>query len=163
MIAYRTVKDKCPPETATPSLSWFLKQFIPKHPRYRSAFTGKLKVRRMVQSRQLRQKHQDAHYASAMFRCVYTIHEGSCKQINLCSYIDLIFGVIFFCICRDLLYALLIHRYMKEFAIKHRENVDFYSCDDKCKISIGEPGLPIAAVDRGRKVSLNHKNISFMR
>lgn len=41
---------------------------------------------------------------------------------------------------------------MKELAILHKSHVDMYSLDDKCKIDIGEPGLPIAAVDRGKKV-----------
>lgn len=67
-IAFRTVKEKCEPEMAVPSLAWFLNQFIPKHPRYKSEFTGRLKVKRMVQSRQLRNTHQDAHYGSAIFR-----------------------------------------------------------------------------------------------
>ena len=34
----------------------------------------------------------------------------------------------------------------------HRENVVIVSADAKCKVSIGEPGTPIAAVTRGKRV-----------
>ena len=42
--------------------------------------------------------------------------------------------------------------FLKERAIKHRLNTVFFSADAKCKISIGEPGFPLAAVARGKKV-----------
>ena len=45
------------------------------------------------------------------------------------------------------------NRYQKEMAIKFRDSVTFLSVDDKAKIPIGEPGQPIAAVSRGKRVS----------
>ena len=33
-----------------------------------------------------------------------------------------------------------------------RGQVTFLSLDDKCKLSLGEPGYPLAAVSRGKKV-----------
>ena len=51
--------------------------------------------------------------------------------------------------------VLLIHcsyfRYVKEYAIRY--GAKFVSMDDKCKVNIGEPGHPVAAVARGKQVS----------
>lgn len=44
-------------------------------------------------------------------------------------------------------------RYMKEFVTRNKENAVMLSVDDKCKISVGEPGTPVAAVSRGKQVS----------
>ena len=95
-----------------PSYAWFLLQFWPTH---RSAsrllhYTGRFRVRRIVQARILRKANPDAHYA----RTVY--------------------------------------KFLKERAIKHRLNTVFFNGDAKCKISVGEPGFPLAAVARGKKV-----------
>lgn len=38
-------------------------------------------------------------------------------------------------------------------AVQFREYVNFFSCDDKCKVDVGEPNMPIAAVSRGKQVS----------
>ena len=45
-------------------------QFWPKNKHLRSSchYTGKLDIKCMVQSRQLRKSHEDAHYAAALFR-----------------------------------------------------------------------------------------------
>ena len=64
----------------------------------------------MVQKRQLRKYHEDAHYASALFR------------------------------------------YEKEMAIMYRSHATFLSLDDKHKVPVGEPGYPVASVDRGKRV-----------
>ena len=64
----------------------------------------------MVQKRQMRKFHEDAHYASALFR------------------------------------------YEKEMAIKFRRFSTFASLDDKHKVPVGDPGYPVASVDRGKKV-----------
>ena len=37
--------------------------------------------------------------------------------------------------------------------MQNADVADFLSVDDKCKVDLGEPGFPIAAVERGRKVS----------
>ena len=47
-------------------------------------------------------------------------------------------------------------RYMKEYACLHRENVAMLSLDDKCKVNVGEPGTPVAAVGRGKRVGSSY-------
>lgn len=37
-------------------------------------------------------------------------------------------------------------------ALKYKDHTQFMCQDDKCKVDVGEPGLPVAAVDRGKKV-----------
>ena len=66
----------------------------------------------MVQQRQWRHSHVDAHYAAAMFR------------------------------------------YMREYALMLRDVCGFVCLDDKHKIKIGEPSCPVAAAERGRRVSV---------
>ena len=36
--------------------------------------------------------------------------------------------------------------------MKHRDTTTFFSADAKCKISVGEPGYPLASVARGKQV-----------
>ena len=64
----------------------------------------------MIQKRQWRKDHPDAHYASAIFR------------------------------------------YMREFTVKFRNFTALVCLDDKHRIKIGEPGFPVAAAERGRRV-----------
>jgi len=47
--------------------------------------------------------------------------------------------------------------YQREFALQYRDYVNFICIDDKHKIKVGEPGLPIAVAERGKEVivSLN--------
>ena len=87
-------------------------QFWPKTTTAKIAlqYTGRLKVKYMVQKRQLRKYHEDAHYASALFR------------------------------------------YQKEMAIKYRSHATFVSLNDQHKVPVGEPGYPVASVERGKKV-----------
>ena len=51
-----------------PGISYAL-QFWPKnvHARARVHYTGRFKVKYMVQARQFRKDHEDAHYAAAIF------------------------------------------------------------------------------------------------
>ena len=58
------------PDVPVPSAQWLRLQFWPKIPTAKTAlqYTGRLKVKYMVQKRQLRKFHEDAHYASALFR-----------------------------------------------------------------------------------------------
>lgn len=64
------MKKRCPEETPIPSIQWLRLQFWPRnsHVQAASAYTGKLKVKFMVQARQYRLTHVDTHYASALFR-----------------------------------------------------------------------------------------------
>ena len=49
-------------------------------------------------------------------------------------------------------YAAALFRYQREFALKFREHTAFVCLDDKHRIKIGEPGFPMAAAERGRRV-----------
>lgn len=106
------VKDICPENTPIPSEQWLRLQFAPKNPSALASlqYTGSLKVKFQVQSRQLRKTHVDLHYASAAFR------------------------------------------YLKEFAVKFRDFCVLVAMDDKHHCKVGEPGHPVAAVERGKRV-----------
>lgn len=54
------------------------------------------------------------------------------------------------------------YRYFKEMAVHYREYVHVFCCDDKCKVGVGAPGLPIAAVDRGKRVSIKYGFFYFI-
>ena len=64
------VKACCPEGTKFPSLPWLRLQFWPKskHTHSKIHYVGKLNVKYMVQARQFRKSHPDAHYAAAVFR-----------------------------------------------------------------------------------------------
>ena len=49
-------------------------------------------------------------------------------------------------------YAAALFPYMREFSVTFNNKVDFICMDDKQHIKVGEPGNPVAAVDRGRRV-----------
>lgn len=115
------VSKRVEPGTPIPSVQWLRLQFWPKTPSAKVAlqYTGRLKLKYMVQKRQMRKYHEDAHYASALFR------------------------------------------YQKEMAIKYRSHSTFVSLDDKHKVPLGEPGYPVASVERGKKVLVSVEK-SFM-
>ena len=73
-------------------------------------YTGRFKVKRMIQARLFRKNNPDAQYCNA------------------------------------------IYNFMKQRAIKHRTDSIFFSTDAKCKVSLGEPDLPLASVSRVKKV-----------
>lgn len=58
------------PDVPIPSAQWLRLQFWPKTPTAKTAlqYTGRLKVKYMIQKHQLRKYHEDAHYASALFQ-----------------------------------------------------------------------------------------------
>ena len=87
-------------------------QFWPKsrHARSKIHYTGQLKIKYMIQARQFRKSHPDAHYASDLFR------------------------------------------YQREFAVKFKSHTTFVCVDDKHRAKVGEPGFPVAAAERGRRV-----------
>lgn len=72
----------------------------------------------MIQARQFRKDHEDAHYAAAIFR------------------------------------------YLREMAIHFRAHSTFVCMDDKHRIKVGEPGFPVAAAERGRRVLVS-RNANF--
>ena len=99
--------------THIPSEEWLRLQFWPKTKAAKVAmqYTGRLNVRYMVQKRQFRKTHDDAHYAAALYR------------------------------------------YMREYALKLREYCTMVSIDDKHRLKVGELGFPVAAAERGRRVT----------
>lgn len=48
----------------------------------------------------------------------------------------------------DTYYANAIHKFLKELAVKNRQNLSFFSGD----VSVGKPGYPIITITRGKKV-----------
>ena len=63
------VASMCPEGTPIPSPQWVKLQFWPKNPIAKASlqYTGKLRVKFMVEAHQTRMWYQDAHYASAIF------------------------------------------------------------------------------------------------
>lgn len=64
------VAARCPPCTAIPSVSWLSLQFWPKtaHTHSKIHYTGRFTVKYMIQARQFRKDHEDAHFAACIFR-----------------------------------------------------------------------------------------------
>lgn len=58
-------------------------------------------------------------------------------------------------------YCAAIFRYLKEFTIRFREHCSLFFLDDKHKCKVGEPGLPMAAVERGKKVVVSTNGKQF--
>lgn len=58
----------------------------------------------------------------------------------------------------DAHYAAALQKYLKEFAVLHRDFYVLLSVDDKNHIPVGEPGVPIANIYRSKK-SVTHVNI----
>ena len=108
------VAVRCPPSTPIPCRSWLALQFWPKnaHAQSRIHYTGRFKVKYMVQARQFRKDYEDSHYAAAIFR------------------------------------------YQREQAVMLREHSGFICMDDKHRLKVGEPKYPVAAAERGRRVSV---------
>lgn len=52
----------------------------------------------------------------------------------------------------DAYYASAVFRYQKEFCVKFRDVTTFICQDDKHTVKVGEPGYPLAAVERGKRV-----------
>ena len=109
---FERVSLRIPEGTLVPSQEWLRLQFWPKtrHAKSSLHYTGRLKVKFMIQQRQFRKQHPDQYYAAALFR------------------------------------------YQREFALKFRDYSGFICLDDKHRIKIGEPGFPVAAAERGRRV-----------
>ena len=49
-------------------------------------------------------------------------------------------------------YAACVFRYIREYAIICRDFCNFICLDDKHRVKVGEPEVPVAAVERGRQV-----------
>ena len=49
-------------------------------------------------------------------------------------------------------YAACVFRYIREYAIICRDFYNFICLDDKHRVKVGEPEVPVAAVERGRQV-----------
>ena len=81
------VKSLCPEGAAIPSEEWLRLQFWPKTPTARVSlqYTGRFKLKFMVQQRQWRFNHPDAHYAAACFRY---IREYALLLREVCARLD---------------------------------------------------------------------------
>ena len=56
-------------------------------------------------------------------------------------------------------YAAVIFRYLCQFAIKYQPVSTMACLNNKQKIKIGEPGFPVAAVERGKRVLVGHHQV----
>ena len=63
------VTSRCPPDTPIPSDEYIRLQFMPRRKNSKVAehYTGRLQVKCMVQQRQWRKAHVDAHYGACIF------------------------------------------------------------------------------------------------
>ena len=82
------VQSLCPENTPIPSLEWLCLQFWPKTAAAKSSlhFTGKFKIKFMVQQHQWRHNHPDQHYAAACYRYM---REYSITLRDVCSFVSL--------------------------------------------------------------------------
>ena len=64
------VRKRLSDDVLVPSESYLRLQFWPKNPTFMSAlhYTGRLAIKFMVQSRQIRHEHVDSHYAAAVYK-----------------------------------------------------------------------------------------------
>lgn len=64
------VRDMCPEDTPIPSNAWVQFNFFPRNPHSATAkrYRSRLQVKHIVQRRQLRKFHPDAHFCAALFR-----------------------------------------------------------------------------------------------
>ena len=78
------VKARLPSEISIPSIEWIRLQFWPKTLRARTTLqhTSQFKVCFMVQQRQFRCSHIDAHYAAAVFQYMRE-YSGTCVSGHL--------------------------------------------------------------------------------
>ena len=112
---YRTCKgiaESSDKEISVPSYPWFLLQFWPTTTTKSRIvkYTGRFKVKRMVQSRVLRKENPDFHYTNA------------------------------------------IYSFLKSRAQSNYDSCVLVSADAKCKVTLGEPGYPIASIYRGKQI-----------
>ena len=70
ILFYMQVESRCPADTPIPSDEYIRLQFMPrrKNSKVAERYTGRLQVKRMVQQRQWRKEHVDAHYGGCIFR-----------------------------------------------------------------------------------------------
>ena len=59
----------------------------------------------------------------------------------------------------DVHYASAIWCYMREFSIRFRDDTNLLCQDDKHTVKVGEPGMPVAAVERGKQVLVSKSQI----
>ena len=64
------VTKLCPEGTPIPSISWVQLNFCPRNPRASSSarYTSHLEAKHVIQKRQFRKSHPDAHYCASLFR-----------------------------------------------------------------------------------------------
>jgi hypothetical protein len=108
--------------TKFPSENWIAYQFSPKHPLHAASlnYTRALNIKHKVQARTLRANHPDSHYVSSFFKTMRRLGVVAAQVI-------------------------------KKYIIGEEDPapVEFYSMDDKAKISVGEPHLAVSFGGRG--------------
>ena len=56
-------------------------------------------------------------------------------------------------------YCNALFKYAEQLAIKFSDHCAFISTDDKCKIKVGEPNFPVAAVAHGKRVLVSKEQV----
>lgn len=79
---------RCPEGTPIPSVEWVRLQFWPKTPSMLKSlqYTGRFKMKFMVQQRQFRKEHIDSHYAAASYRYM---REYAITVREFCAFVSL--------------------------------------------------------------------------
>ena len=81
------VSKRCPEGTPIPSTEWVRLQFWPKTPSLKSLqYTGRYKIKFMIQQRQWRKEHPDAHYAACCYRY---LREYAILVREFCSFVSI--------------------------------------------------------------------------
>lgn len=129
--------DELPP---IPTVDWVKFQFMPRHPTHGVAtrHTGKLRLRRVVQSRTLRDLHIDDHYCNSI-------------NMNVNEFLIEIGNMI-----EPLLHSL------DEDKRPFLSPAQSVAGDDKSKVACGEPGHAVATNVRPASASLSHIDVSLL-
>ena len=85
---WERTKQRLPADTPIPSQEWLRLQFWPKskHAMKTLHYTGRLKIRFMIQQRQFRKSHPDQHYAAAIF---HYQREYACMFRQHCTFLSI--------------------------------------------------------------------------
>ena len=85
---HKTIKGRVPEGTPIPSIKWLRYQAQPRYPNSKTAklYHGRFNIKMMVQKRQVRSKHVDAHYCAAAWRY---LREYAIKNRDMCTLVSM--------------------------------------------------------------------------
>ena len=59
----------------------------------------------------------------------------------------------------DLHYVRAVLKFLRWRAMQYRDSVTFFSANAKCKVNVGKPGYPLAAIAQGKKVKFGENEL----